>query len=160
MANSLYKRFLAFMSRMPIGLGILVWALLSYLFVGLTIGLITLVLHVAIGGERGADCRGNTCYVEGTGGDVFAWVLKSGADWSDGKQMVTRKGKQCNSACAVTAAMLDGAGRLQADPKAIYCFCHTDKARLATLTDWWDTIPPRWLKRLKTGKPFRYADVR
>lgn len=111
-------------------------------------------------GERGPDCWGDTCYVEGTGGDVFAWVLKSGADWSNGKTMVTRKGKRCDSACAVTAAMMDGDGRLMADPKAVYCFCHTDKERLASLTDWWDTIPPRWLKRLKTGKPFYYREVR
>lgn len=156
MATWLFKRFLA----LPKGWRFVLYILSCYAVTGITIGVVSLAWHSAFGGERGADCRGNTCYVEGTGGDVFAWVLKSGADWSDGKAMVTRKGKRCDSACAVTAAMLDGAGRLQADPKAVYCFCHTDKARLATLTDWWDTIPPRWLKRLKTGKPFRYADVR
>lgn len=161
MAEAIYRRFLAFMSRIPVWAGLLIWAMSAYVFVALSIGLVTLVFHAAFGGENGATCRGNTCYIEGTGGDVFAWVLKSGVDYADGKTLVTRKNKRCDSACAITAAILDKPGRLKADPNAVYCFCHTDKYRLATITDWWGPqIGPRWRKLLLTGKPFKYADVR
>lgn len=123
----------------------------------LLVGAIVSVSY-SFAGENGAACRGKTCYIEGTGGDVNLWVIKSGADWSSGKQQVTRKGHQCDSACAVTAAILDGDGRLSAHPQAVYCFCHTDKARLAHMRTW-PTISPQWRKLLGTGRPFRYSEV-
>jgi len=178
MAEAIYRRFLAFVSRLPMWAGLLLWALSAYLFVALSIGAASLVFHAAFGGERGASCRGNVCYIEGPGGSSIEWVLKANNDRLADKRNVTRAftGKSpaialeryrnggswpvgvCASACVVAAAVLDGIGALEANPASVFCYCHDKTSGGPEMFK--GQISARWWKLIKTGKPFRYADVR
>ena len=127
-------------------------------------------------GEGGSECHGMVCRIEGPGGVSALLVIKSGVDRAQGRRQVTRafRGADpaaalvryrnggawptglCASACAVTAAILYSTGALIADPRSAYCWCHPPGGSLDTFRS---HLPSRWLRLLRTGRPFFYAEV-